>query len=164
MSDIPKDAATPTETSDFKPPETLSPKGIAAIQGDTGDVNKEWKDLGIVDVPVSSLPMPEDVSGPQDFNHHITYDDAISATKQLPEVQKQVAAGKTREDFWNEDQRAGVDYAQGKERVYDLFYGNDPIALEKIGDHYDILSGRHRIYAAKELGLATIPAHVRERT
>lgn len=164
MSDTPKDTAPPPDNPPPAPaPEKLKPQGVAAMQGEAGDSASEWKDLGIVDVPVASLPAPEGVNGPQDFNHHIKYDDAISAAKQLPEVEEQMKAGKTKDDLWREDQASVVTYGAGKERVYDLFYGSDPVMLEKVGDNYTILSGRHRIYAAKEVGLKTIPAHVKEK-
>jgi len=31
------------------------------------------------------------------------------------------------------------------------------------GDSYEIVNGRHRIYMARELGLETIPARVKEK-
>lgn len=162
MSDIPYDAETPTDFSPPAPPENLSSTGIAAVQGESGE-KSDWRDLGVVDVPVADLPMPDDVSGPEDFDHHITYSEAIEATKQLPAIQDEVKAGKTADDFWREDQATGADYQHGKQHVYDLYYGGDPVRLTKVGDTYDIESGRHRVYAAKELGLATIPAWVREK-
>lgn len=153
----------PAETPAAAPPENLSPKGMAAVQGIEADTSGEWKDLGIVDVPVTDLPMPEGVSGPADFDHHISYEDALSATRQLPEVQAEVNADKTRDDFWAADRAAGLDYAHGKERVYDLYYGSDPVTLSKEDGKYSIESGRHRVYAAKVLGLDSIPARVHEK-
>lgn len=155
-----KDAA---ETPAAAPPENPSPKGMAAVQGLEADTAGEWKDLGMVDVPVADLPMPEGVSGPADFDHHISYEDAVSATRLLPEVQAEVRAGKTRDDFWAADRAAGLDYAHGQERVYDLYYGSDPVTLSKEGGKYSLESGRHRVYAAKALGLDSIPARVHEK-
>lgn len=143
-------------------PESLKPESIKAIQGEIPAL-AGWKDHGIVDVPVKDLPWPEDVTSPNDFDHHITWDDAKSATLQLPEIQKEVKAGKTRDDFSAEDQAAGKDDTNGKRRIYDLFYGSDPIRLSKDGDRYDIVNGHHRVFAAKELGLETIPARVIEK-
>ncbi len=159
-------------------PTDLSPQGISAMQGkDNIPVSpsipspeqetaapSEWKDLGIVNVPIADLPDPEDVTGPDDFNHHITWEDAKSATLQLPQIQKEVAAGKTGDDFSAEDEAAGLDWQNGRRRVYDLYYSNtNPIRVDKVGDQYSINSGRHRIFAAKELGLTTIPARVMEK-
>jgi hypothetical protein len=124
----------------------------------------DWKDLGIVDVPVADLPSPDGVSSPDDFNHHISWEDAKSATEQLPQLQKEVSAGKIGDDFTVEDEAAGLDYQNGRRRLYDLYYSPyDPVQVDKMGNQYFINSGRHRIFAAKELGLNTIPARVKEK-
>ena len=136
--------------------------GQQAMRGESTD-RDEWIDYGIIDVPVADLPTPEGVSSPADFDHHIQWEDAESATKRIPELQKEVKSGKTGDDFTSEDLANGKDYAQGKRRIYDLYYGSDPVVLDKAGEKYDIVSGRHRIFAAKELGLDTIPARVREK-
>lgn len=157
-TDKPAEDTLPESTT-----ESLSSRGMRAMHGESSESRHEWKDHGIVDVPVSDLPMPEHVSGPADFDHHISYQDALAATRQLPEIQKQLSAGKTGDDFSAADQAAGRDYAHGQRRIYDLYYGSDPVVLDKIGDKYDIVSGRHRIFAAKELGSRTIPARLREK-
>lgn len=154
-SDAPK--SVPPGTS-----EKLSPSGMASMQGDaktTGD----WIDRGIIDVPVSDLPAPEGVSSPEDFDHHISWEDAQSATQKLPEIQSQVKAGMTGDDFSDSDQAKGLDYPRGDRRIYDLYYGSDPVKLDKLGSEYTIVSGRHRVFAAKEAGLKTIPARVIEK-
>ena len=141
----------------------LSQTGISAVQGET-DAQQDWVDQGIMDVKVADLPNPEGVSGPEDFNHHISYEDAVRACEQLPEVQQEVNSGKTGEDYTTEDEAAGLSYPEGKRRVYDLFYSeSDPIKLDKDGDTYDIVSGRHRIYVAKAVGLESVPARVVEK-
>lgn len=153
---------TPLEDTDAvteEPAKGLSPKGMSAMQGNDdipvsqslpgyesgGDVQKpsDWKDLGIVDVPVANLPDPDGVSSPDDFNHHISWEDAKSATERLPQIQQEVAAGKTRDDFTAEDEAAGLDWREGKRGVYDLYYSNtDPIQVDKDGEQYTINSGR----------------------
>lgn len=138
-----------------------SPAMIQSMQGDAGE--SDWVDRGVIDVPVKDLPMPEGVSSPDDFNHHISWEDAKSAAERLPGIQADVKAGKTADDFSAEDQLNGLDYAHGKRGVYDLFYGSDPVRVEKVGDNYDIISGRHRVYAAKAAGLDSIPARVMEK-
>jgi len=133
----------------------VSPKGIEAIKGDQAspaEGTSEWVDHGIIDVSVQDLPMPDGVNGPEDFDHHISWEDAEAATEKLPEIQKAVAEGKGADDFSGDDRR-----------IYDLYYGSDPVYLNKDGQNYDIVSGRHRIYAAKHLGLSTLPAHVKEK-
>jgi hypothetical protein len=174
--DTPKESpdSQDTHSVDDSP---LTVNGISAIRGETSvkspaesastaDASDAlgFNDLGIVDVPVADLPAPEDVNGPEDFNHHISWEDARSAAEQLPQIQKEMAEGKTADDFADEDAAAGLDWKEGKRRVYDLFYcETDPVRLDKVGDSYSILAGRHRIYAAKTVGLETIPAHVVEK-
>lgn len=136
---------------------------ISAIQGNT-DGTSDWQDLGIVDVDVRDLPNPENVNGPEDFDHHISYEDAKNACEKLPNIQQKVKEGYSADDFSTEDQKAGLSYSEGQRSVYDLFYSeSDPVRLDKDGNNYDIVSGRHRIYAAKEAGLNTIPARVIEK-
>ena len=157
IKDVPPEVQTPKDSE-----AGLTPKGVAAMQGDT-KAERDWVDRGIVDVPVADLPAPEGVSSPVDFDHHIAWEDAQSATKQLPEIQKAVKEGKNGDDFYQEDQAANLDYGHGSLRTYDLFYGSDAVKLDKVGDQYTIVSGRHRIFAAKDAGLETIPARVSEK-
>ena len=78
------------ENKDVKTPENIEPPGdappspaaIRSMQGGDAD-GSDWVDRGIVDVPVKDLPMPEGVSGPEDFNHHISWEDAKSAAERL---------------------------------------------------------------------------------
>jgi hypothetical protein len=168
IKETPEQQEVPTakETKDLGPAGMRSMQGGGDVPGaptDTQQPKDVWEDKGIIDVPVTDLPDPEGVESPQDFDHHIAWEDAQSATKQLPGVQEAVKNGKSGDDFSAEDQAAGLDYAHGKRRVYDLYYGSDPVRLDKDGDHYDIVSGRHRIYAAKAGGLSTIPAWVKEK-
>jgi hypothetical protein len=144
--------------------EPVSKAGIQSIQGENNKVENDWVDHGIIDVPVKDLPTPEGVSNTSDFNHHISWENAKSASEQLPDIQKEVNNGKSAEDFSKEDELAGLDNSHGKRKVYDLYYGNDPVAVEKIGDQYNIITGRHRIFAAQTLGLETIPARVMEKS
>lgn len=133
-------------------------------QSDTNDKSPyDWIDRGIQDTPVGDLPWPEGINGPEDFGHHITYDDATSATRQLEQIQPLVNRGYSSEDFARLDSEEGLDYSSGRQRTYDLYYGGDPIRLDKDGDSYDIVSGPHRVYAAKVCGLTTVPAHVTEK-
>ncbi len=152
-----------TDLPEAQPQEkTISPTGIKSLQGQEVE-SRDWIDHGIVDVPVADLPMPEDVNSPDDFNHHISWEDARSATQALPQIQQEVNAGKTADDFSKEDEQNNLDWQHGRRRIYDLYYGSDPVALDKIGDEYQINSGRHRVYAAKVCGLETIPARLMEK-
>ncbi len=152
------DAQSPKDVS----PPRLSETGVKAMQGTSDGGN--WMERGIVDVPVADLPASEGVNSPEDFDHHITHDDAVESLKRLQDIKPLVDQGYTGDDFYKLDQANRLDYAHGQQRIYDLYYGDDAIRLTKDGDKYDITHGRHRIFAAKELGLKTIPASVVERS
>lgn len=159
---VPEDI-TPVETPSLETTsEGLTSRGIRSIQGETQSTS-DWVERGIVDVPVAALPEPEGVAGPQDFDHHLTWEDARQTTEQIPQLQQEVNAGKTGDDYSAEDAAAGLDYADGRRRLYDLYYGGNAITVCKDGDQYDIIDGRHRVYAAKALGLETIPARLTEK-
>lgn len=116
----------------------------------------------IQELPVAELPDPEGVQGPQDFNHHITYEDAKLHTQQLNEiVVPWVRAGAVGEDFRALDQSLGKDPHNGYYETYRLFYGNEPIAVGRTSEgSLDITGGRHRIYMAKEQGLQKLPVRL----
>lgn len=98
------------------------------------EAQSEWKVPGFVDVPVSDIPYPEGVNSPADFDHHISWENAKSAALLLPDIQQELASGKTDEDLAQEDLAVGLDWEHGRKRVYDLFYStDDPVRLEKMG-------------------------------
>jgi hypothetical protein len=127
------------------------------------DEGVHWEDRGVIDVPVADLPQPEDVNGPQDFDHNISYQDAVRANEQLLAMKPLIDSGYTKDDFADLDRKNGLDYDNGQQRIYELYYGDKRISLYKDGNHYDIESGRHRIYIAQERGNDFIPANVKEK-
>jgi hypothetical protein len=64
--------------------------------------------------------------------------------------------------FFQLDTQAGLDYERGLQRVYDAFFGGEPITLDSsLGDEtFNITSGRHRIKVARELGWPAVPARL----
>ena len=61
-------------------------------------------------------------------------------------------------------QQQGFDPAtNGYTKVYDSFYGSDPVTVAKDGRHYEVDKGRHRLYVAQAEGLESLPARVKER-
>ena len=137
------------------------------IAGAERDNQRTIEQGQITEVPVAALPDPEGVEGPQEFNHHITYEDAKLHTEQLNEVVLPwVHAGAVGNDFKALDQALGRTNTHGLNQngyyeTYRLFYGNAPIVVGRTtkGD-LDITGGRHRIYMAKALGLEQLPVHI----
>jgi hypothetical protein len=64
-----------------------------------------------------------------------------------------------RDWFRTEDQVKGRTYENGAERVFDAFFGDEPIAISRTHDGalFSITNGRHRIATARELGWSAVP-------
>lgn len=124
----------------------------------------QFVDRGIVNVKVSDLPQPEGINGPADFEK-APYEEMQAGMRKLELMKPSIADG-TRADSaaWRQfDQEEGLSYPDGYQKVYDAFYGDDAVRVVKIGSHYEIDKGRHRIYLAKESFAREIPARVIER-
>ncbi|HIQ09252.1 MAG TPA: hypothetical protein EYH28_07085, partial [Anaerolineaceae bacterium] len=81
--------------------------------------------------------------------------------KLIQVVRPKVQQGATAEDFSRMDETLGLDYAHGYRRIYDAFYGESCITLERYGDKYYVINGRHRLLLAREMGIRSLPARVR---
>lgn len=120
-----------------------------------------WLARGIQDVPLGQIVLDDSfVRSAADF-HKVSYEVMVVWPRLLEEViRPAVWQGADGDDFTALDARAGLDYEHGHRRVYDAFYGGDPVRLEWTGDGYRVVDGYHRLFVARELGLATIPASV----
>lgn len=129
------------------------------------DQPSEWVDQGVRDVPVADLPNPEGIHNAGDFVK-VSEDDMRAGLQRLQEMRPTIESGVgASSDYWADvDKQQGMDYAHGYRRIYDAFYGQDAIRLCKDGDRYSIDNGRHRIWLAKQMGIASLPARVIERT
>jgi hypothetical protein len=67
--------------------------------------------------------------------------------------------GAGRDWFAAQDRSKGKTYEEGTERVFDAFFGNDPIAISRANDGklHSIANGRHRIAVARHLGWTAVP-------
>jgi hypothetical protein len=112
----------------------------------------------IQDVPVADLPDPEGISGPEDFTKYSS-DTLESGIQKLQEMKPTIDNGTgNSSDYWNNyDQVHGLDVPNGYRIVYDSYYGGDHIRVEKSGDTYNIVNGRHRIWLAKQMGIESLP-------
>lgn len=122
---------------------------------------REWIKQGIVDVPVDVLPVPDGISGADDFRK-ISMEQMTDGLKKLQEMRYSIDAGIGKNaEYWSmRDHNSGLDYQNGYRRVYDAFYGHDAIRLEYFNAQWNIINGRHRIWLAKQLGIKSLPASV----
>lgn len=123
----------------------------------------QWQERGVIDVPVRDLPNIDDIQGSQDFKK-ISEAEMVDGLHKLSLMKSDIDQGPGRSsDYWRKfDEQEGLDHANGYQRVYDAFYGGDAIRLNKIGDQYEVINGRHRIWLAQQLGYNALPASVNE--
>lgn len=152
----------------------LGPAGMKAVQGESvpeassppggPPAPGDWVDRGIQDVPVADLPEPEGVEDASDFEKVSPEKMQVGLTR-LQEMKPVIDSGEgANTDYWREfDRQRGLAYPDGYQKVYESFYGQDAIRLDKDGDQYDIINGRHRIFMAKQMGIGTVPARVIEK-
>ena len=151
-----------------KPTDKLKPKF------DNGKVNKAQDNVAkltdmmeqktnIQDVAIAELPDPEGISGSSDFTKY-SPEVLQSGIEKLQEMKPAIDSGVGRNsDYWGDyDAAHGLSVPDGYQIVYDSYYGNDHIRVEKDGDRYNIINGRHRIWLAKQMGAESLPMEVVE--
>lgn len=143
----------------------LTPTGMKSMQGEVDSpAPGDWVDRGMQDVPVADLPEPEGVEDANDFEKISPEEMKVGLTR-LQEMKPVIDSGEgANTDYWREfDRERGLAYPDGYQKVYESFYGQDAIRLDKDGHQYDIINGRHRIFMAKQMGIGTVPARVIEK-
>ena len=150
----------PYETNDrVEPLETE--QGVSQLE--TESPNK-WVDNGIQNVPVDKVDISDShVKGPEDFEK-VSYEEMKRGTEVMTNfVKPNVESGWTASEFRAYDQAKNLDYQHGTLKIYDAFYGRNPISVCKVGDSYTIANGGyHHMYIAKDMELETVPARVYE--
>ncbi|MBM3239285.1 hypothetical protein FJZ31_23580 [Candidatus Poribacteria bacterium] len=134
--------------------------GIANLSGKTSG---QWVERGVVEIDVANLPMPEDISKDLDFQK-VPMDEMKAGLKMLQEMLPIIESGVgASKEYWaKRDNELGLDYPNGYLRIYEAFYGHDAIRVEKSGNNYDIVNGRHRIWLAKQMGIGKLPVSLVE--
>ena len=118
--------------------------------------------LTVEDVPVDRIDVSDShVHGPADFRKY-SYKEIVDGFDKLESVVRpQVARGATGEDFSQLDAERGLSYAVGYRRIYDSFYGEDRIVLDRVGNRLIVTNGYHRLFVARALGIGSVPAAIR---
>ncbi len=153
----------PPTTAEHTPPRPLRSEGMRAMQGHAPE-QVEKPDARIRDVPLSAIDLSDlNVYGPEDPRGDSYAQIAGGVHKLESTVRPGVAAGQGREDFHALDEAQGLNPAvDGYTKVYDSFYGGDPVTLTKMGERYKVEKGRHRLFVARNEGLHSLPARVNE--
>jgi uncharacterized protein YoxC len=123
-----------------------------------------WFDRGIQNVRLAELPNPEGIHSSDDFKK-VSQAVMQAGIQRLQEMLPIIERGEGQNtDYWAQvDQRQGLTYEHGYQRIYEAFYGDSAIKLERIGNQYTITNGRHRLWLAKQMGIEMLPAQVTER-
>lgn len=127
------------------------------------DGGHKWIEIGIQNVDLKYLPSIDDIDESQ-FSK-VSMRDMQAGLQRYQEMQRLVDLGQenTREHWARVDREKGLDYSEGYQRVYEAFYGTEPIRLNKDGDKYTVENGRHRLWLAKRMGISVLPASIVER-
>lgn len=149
----------------------LSPRDLSTLDDDDAlDAVKPYKreHQPVHDFGVGTV----DYLSPEDFNSKgATEDDFKWCVIALDSVVKpRVHRGWERSDFERMDEEVPESPAENADRplrsyakVHDLFYGEDKIVLHREPDGtLGVTNGRHRIEAARQLGIDTLPGHLLE--
>lgn len=126
--------------------------------------DSRWMELGIQDVEIQKLPDIEEITGEKDFGK-VSKDAMEAGIKRYSEMKQIIDSGEgNHREYWAKiDKAKGLEYSNGYQRIYESFYGNDPIRIERDGDKHTVINGRHRVWLAKQMGIKTLPASIVER-
>lgn len=126
--------------------------------------NTGWVELGIRDVEVQKLSDVEGISDKSDFKKVLMKDMKAGLIRYL-EIRKVLDTGKgNSKDHWAEvDRKKDLSYPDGYQRIYEAFYGREPIRITKDGNKYTVENGRHRVWLAQQMGIRVLPASIVER-
>ena len=95
--------------------------------------------------------------------HKVSKAEMVAGFAKLTQVRRWISQGATDQWLYDAAQEAregGTTEAQSHYNIYRVFYGDNAIVLERVGNRYRVLNGYHRLAVAQELGWTTIPAKV----
>lgn len=161
-------AALGTPDTSPAPGDVAPPLDPAAGMGSTAgqsmrerslqELHPDIRDILLDQIDLTDSPVHEET----DFKE-VSHAEIITGLEKLSQVRRWISSGATDQWLYDVDQEArarGMPEAQSHHNIYKVFFGDDAIALEKVGDRYRVLNGYHRLAVARELGWTTIPARV----
>ena len=108
-----------------------------------------------------------DIQSAEDFGNLEQYNGMRREAEMLKQMEPALEQGATVDTFdgWDKANQIGHyspgEYVRGYVDVYHSYHGPEAVALEAKPDGtYDVINGRHRIVAARDAGLTTVPAKV----
>jgi hypothetical protein len=132
----------------------LHPAGTFSGQG-------SWVEMGIVNFNLNCIHHVEGILSGDDFKK-VSKGEMEAGLNKYVEMKDLIDSGEgSTKDYWAAvDRTLGLTYEEGYQRIYEAFFGSEPIRITKDGDTYTIENGRHRIWLAKQMGITSLPASV----
>ncbi len=154
-------AESASEFSDISSTATYVPSAPAVV---TSSNTGHWVEMGIVNFNLNGIQNVEGISSGADFKK-VSKDEMEAGLNKYTEMKGLIDSGEgDNRDYWTAvDKKLGLTYAEGYQRIYEAFYGSEPIRVTKDGESYTIENGRHRIWLAKQMGITSLPASVVEK-
>ncbi len=111
--------------------------------------------------PIARLGLDDlHVKGPEEFKK-VSYQDMVEGFHKLTSlVRPAVEAGTDRDGFRALDAKLELSVEDGYLRIYDAFYGREPIRVVWDGQRWAADNGHHRLYVAMKLGIRDVPAEI----
>lgn len=141
---------------------------------DTGEAERRLRDAapvsdradGIRNVELNKIKAT-DIQSAADFKDPQQYAALHREAQMLQQMDPALQQGADVETFHGWDKANGIGqyssdaHVRGYADVYHSYHGTDAVALDPKPDGtYDVINGRHRIVAARDVGLKEIPARV----
>ncbi|MBK6430614.1 ParB/RepB/Spo0J family partition protein [Candidatus Amarolinea dominans] len=117
----------------------------------------------IRDIPLNMIDLSDSPVRDEADYHKVSKAEMVAGFAKLTQVRRWISQGATDQWLYDAAQEAregGTTEAQSHYNIYRVFYGDNAIVLERVGDRYRVLNGYHRLAVAQELGWTTIPAKV----
>jgi hypothetical protein len=121
---------------------------------------------GVRNVELSRINQT-DINSAADFKSQEQYHALHREAQMLKQMQPALDKGADVETFhsWDQTNQIGAysqrEHIRGYADVYHSYHGDEAIALDPQPDGtYDVINGRHRLVAARDAGLHSVPAKV----
>lgn len=133
----------------------------AAVPGSSGrEPTLQERHPDIHDILLNMIDLSDSPVHDEADYHKVSKAEMVAGFEKLTQVRRWISQGATEQQLYDESRAQGQSEVQGYHNIYQIFYGESAIALEKVGDRYRVLNGYHRLAVAQELGWTTIPAKV----
>jgi CHASE3 domain sensor protein len=127
----------------------------------TASMSGDWIDTGIQSVELDKIDLEDSSVNSSDDFHKVSQQDMVEGLQKLQDVVAPAVANGADGDYFTQmDTNQGLSYADGYRKIYDAFFGNSCIRLDKIGNRFRVNNGYHRIFIAQQLGIRSLPARV----